>query len=241
VQRPILLFALACLLLSLTLTPSRSSARQLSSTKGSAAATLEQEVLKEINLARTRPAEYAAYLEQLRPMFNGKEYRRPGMPGLLTQEGAPALEEAISALRAAKPAPALTLSQGMRSGAFLLVTDQAGTDTTGHKGNDGSFCEQRAQRFGKWQEPIGENLSYGSDTARERVLTLLIDDGFANRNHRKRLLDPSFHVTGIACGDHKLGAMCVITLAGGFTDGPAKLTLPAAKTLAPAPSGARKF
>jgi len=240
-QRPILLFALACLLLSLTFTPSRSSARQLSSTKGSAAAALEQDVLKEINLARTRPAEYAAYLEQLRPMFNGKEYRRPGMPALLTQEGAQALEEAISALRAVKPAPALTLSTGMRSGAFLLVKDQAGTDTTGHKGNDGSFIEQRSQRFGTWKEPIGENLSYGEDTARERVLTLLIDDGFANRNHRKRLLDPSFRVTGIACGDHKMGAMCVITLAGGFTDGPAKLALPAAKTLSPAPSGARKF
>jgi hypothetical protein len=65
-------------------------------------------------------------------------------------------------------------------------------------------------------EPIGENLSYGTDTARERVLTLLIDDGFANRAHRKRLLDPSFHVTGIACGDHKLSALCVITLTCGF-------------------------
>ncbi|HWS87413.1 MAG TPA: CAP domain-containing protein [Pyrinomonadaceae bacterium] len=239
-QRPVLLFALVSLLLSLTFTPSRSSARQLSSTKGSAAAALEQEVLREINLVRTRPAEYAAYLEQLRPYFKGKEYTRPGMPGLLTQEGSQALEEAISALRAAKPAPALTASQGMRSGALLLVKDQMGTDTTGHKGRDGSFCEQRTQRFGAWQEPIGENLSYGSDTARERVLTLLIDDGFANRAHRKRLLDASFRVAGIACGDHKMGAMCVITLAGGFTDGPSKMALPA-KTLAPVPSGARKF
>ena len=240
-RRPVPLFALACLLLSLTLIAPGSSARQLSSTKGSAAAALEQEVLKEINFARTRPAEYAAYLEQLRPYFNGKEYRRPGMPGLLTQEGTQALDEAISFLRAARPAPALTLSQGMRSGAFELVKDQTGTDTTGHRGRDGSFCEQRAQRFGSWQEPIGENLTYGADTARERVLTLLIDDGFANRGHRKRLLDATFRVAGVACGDHKLGAMCVITLAGGFTDGPAKTTLPAAKTLSPVPSGARRF
>ena len=239
--RPILVFALACLFLSLTLTPSRSSARQLSSTKGSAAAALEQEVLKEINLARTRPAEYAAYLEQLRPYFKGKEYTRPGMPGLLTREGTQALDDAIGFLRAARPAPALSLSQGMRSGAFELVREQAGTDSTGHKGRDGSFCEQRTQRFGSWQEPIGENLSYGNETARERVLTLLIDDGFANRGHRQRLLNAAFRVAGVACGDHKLGAMCVITLAGGFNDG-AKAAQPAAKSAAPSlPAGARRY
>lgn len=239
-QRPILVFALVCLLLSLTFTPTNSSARQLPSTKGAAAATLEDEVLKEINLARTRPAEYAAYLEQLRPFFNGREYRRPGLPGLTTQEGTQALDEAISFMRAARPAPALSMSQGMRSGAHELVKDQTGTDTTGHKGKDGSLCEQRALRFGTWQEPIGENLSYSNDTARERVLTLLIDDGVANRGHRKRLLDASFRVVGVACGDHKLGAMCVITLAGGFTDGTPRTTLPI-KTLSPVPAGARRF
>jgi uncharacterized protein YkwD len=242
VQRPCLLFALAfvCLLLSLTFNTAGSSAQQLTSAKGTAAAALEQEILKEINLARTRPAEYAAHLVELRPYFKGKEYARPGMRGLLTQEGTQALDEAIGALRAARPAPALTLSRGMYSGAHLLVKDQAGTDLTGHKGKDGSYCEQRAQRFGTWREPIGENLSYGSDTARERVLTLLIDDGFANRNHRKRLLDASFRVAGVACAEHKLGAMCVITLAGGFTDGTApKAAQPAGKTLVP--SRARRF
>ena len=240
-RRPIPLFALACLLISLTLIAPGSSARQLSSTRGAAAAALEQEVLKEINLARTRPAEYAAYLEQLRPYFNGKEYRRPGMPGLLTQEGRQALDEAISFLRSLKPAPALTLSQGMRSGAFELVREQAGTDATGHKGKDGSFCEQRAQRFGTWKEPIGENLTYGNDTARERVLTLLIDDGFANRGHRKRLLDASFRVAGVACGDHKLGAMCVITLATDFAEGGAAKTAQPAGKKTTIPAGAKRF
>ena len=121
------------------------------------------------------------------------------------------------------------------------MKEQVGTDAMGHKGKDGSFCEQRTQRFGTWKEPIGENLSYGTDTARERVLTLLIDDGVTNRGHRKRLLDPSFHVVGVACGDHKLGAMCVITLAGGFTDGAPRMALPAVKTLSPVPAGAKRF
>ena len=235
---PLVVFAVISLLTSAS---HGTAARQLSASKSAAAAALEQEVLREINLVRTRPADYAAYLEQLRPLFVGMEYRQPGRPRLVTAEGIRALEDAISALRAAKPVPALTLSRGMCSGARELVKDQAGTDVTGHKGHDGSFCEQRAQRFGTWAEPIGENLSYGEDTARERVLTLLIDDGFANRNHRKRLLDASYKVAGIACGDHKLGAMCVITLAGGFSDG-VKAAQPAAKSAAPAlPSGAKRF
>ena len=50
-------------------------------------------------------------------------------------------------------------------------------------------------------------------------MTLLIDDGFTDRGHRTRLLSPDFKVAGVSCGDHaQLGVMCVITLAGGYTD-----------------------
>ena len=243
-RRPRLLLSLVAIALFCLLAPDtrRTSARQLATSKAAAAAALEQEVLREINLARTRPAEYASFLEQLRTRFDGRQYKRPGRPGLLTEEGVRALDEAIGFLRVAKPLPALTLSRGMCSGARALVIDQEGKDVTGHRGSDGSFCEQRAQRFGTWTEPIGENLSYGDDTARERVITLLIDDGFANRNHRKRIFDASFKVAGIACGDHKLGAMCVITLAGGFADGAKAAQQPAGKTVTPpTPSGARRF
>ena len=234
------LFACA-LILSVSAVPPRTGAQQPVSMKAGTTAALEQDIVSEINLARTRPAEYAAYLEQLRPLFAGKEYRRPGKAGILTEEGTKALDEAISFLRAARPAPTLTLSLGMCSGARELVKEQSASGATGHQGADGSFCEQRSGRYGSWTAPIGENLSYGDDSARERVITLLIDDGFASRGHRKRLLDPAYKVAGVACGGHKLGAMCVITLAGGFNDGPNRTTLPAAKTLSPAPGGARRF
>lgn len=228
------------LLLCLAATPDAGSAQQPVAAKTGVSAALEQDIVGEINLVRTRPAEYADYLEKLRPYFSGKEYAPPGRPGLMTEEGTQALDEAIAFLRAAKPAPALTLSLGMCSGARELVKEQSATGATGHRGADGSFCEQRAQRFGSWTDPIGENLSYGADSARERVITLLIDDGFVSRGHRKRLLDPVFKVAGVACGDHKLGAMCVITLAGGFTEGAAKNARPAAKSTT-VPAGARRF
>ncbi len=239
---PRLVYALALLF---TFAALQAPAQQLVTGNAASFASLEQEVLQEINLARTAPARYADYLEQTRPLFVGKELRRPGQSSLLTQEGTVALEEAVRFLRAAKPLPPLGLSKGMCAGAKELVNDQGSTGATGHKGADGSFCEARVERFGTWADPIGENLSYGTQTARERIITLLIDDGVANRGHRQRIFDPRFKVAGVACGTHKEGPLCVVTFAGGFNERAAPRQQPA-NTKSPAtkrqtPSGATQF
>jgi uncharacterized protein YkwD len=198
----------------------------------------EKELLDEINAARTRPSEYAAYLEQLKPLYKGNSLHRPGRQALTTNEGVKAVDEAIQFLRAAKPLPPLEVSGGMCFGAGLLTSDMQKSGQTGHKGSDGSFCEDRVAKFGSWSSPIGESISYGKLAARDRVLNFLIDDGVSNRNHRKRLLDPTFKVAGVSCGDHNaMGGVCVITLAGGFKDSTA-----GAKAGDPAkPKGAIKF
>ncbi|HEV3469293.1 MAG TPA: CAP domain-containing protein [Pyrinomonadaceae bacterium] len=220
-RAPFVLLAFCALALTLPPATAGPRAQQLAiNTPASSYAPLEQEIVREINLARTRPAEYAAYVAQFRPHYKGRELRLPGKTALVTEEGVGALEEAVRVLSSVKPVPALEVSQGMCSGAKALAAEQASSGATGHKGADGSFCEQRVERFGAWAAPIGENLSYGDETARERVISFLIDDGFANRNHRNRLLSPTFKVVGVACGGHKLGAVCVITLAGGFTQKP---------------------
>ncbi len=212
-------FIFACVLVALCSLPFNiSNARDGMTADGNAFSTLEQDVLRELNLARARPAEYAAYLEQWRPYFDGKNLKQPGKNMMTTEEGVAALDEAIRYLRAARPIGPLEMSQGMCSGARVLVSDQGVTGLTGHKGAKGDFCEQRSQQFGIWQDPIGENLSYGNDTARERVIALIIDDGVASRGHRKHIFDPAYKVAGIACGNHKLGNMCVITFAKGFSE-----------------------
>lgn len=179
---------------------------------------LETEILQEINRARANPAGYAAYLDQLKPHFNGKEFKLGERLTMTTQEGVAVVEEAARFLRSTPPVSQLAMSRGMCSGARVLVGDQATSGITGHKGGDGSFCEQRVERYGSWNAPIGENLSYGNDSARDRVVSLIVDDGVANRGHRKRIFDPAYKVAGVACGTHQLGTMCVITFAGGFTD-----------------------
>jgi len=179
----------------------------------------EQDLLNEINEARARPQAYASYLEKLKPLFNGNEYKSSAGKVFATQEGWSAVDEAIKFLRDARPIGPLTASQGLCLAALAHVKDQSSTGATGHQSADSTLIEQRVKPFGSWQGVIGENLTYGDESARERLLTWLIDDGFASRGHRKRLMSSDYKVAGISCGPHpQFGSMCVIELAGGFTD-----------------------
>ena len=60
------------------------------------------------NQARTEPTSLVPYLEAMLPKFEGKILKRPELGvDLMTEEGAAAVEEAIAALKAQKPLPAL--------------------------------------------------------------------------------------------------------------------------------------
>ena len=181
--------------------------------------TAEQDVLNEINQLRAHPEVYVPYLEGLKPLFKGKEYRQGGGAALSTSEGWAAVEDAIRFLRSTKPQGPLGVSPGLCLAASSHVKDQGATGATGHKGANSAFIEERVKPFGIWQGGIGENLSYGRESARERVLTWLIDDGFASRGHRIRMLSGDYKVAGLSCGPHpEFGTMCAMTLAGGFSD-----------------------
>lgn len=178
----------------------------------------ERDLLNEINQARANPQVYAGYLEKLKPRFKGKQYTTETLD-VQTQEGWAAVEDAINFMRAAKPLGPLSASDGLYLAASSHVKDQSASGATGHAGADKMLIEERVKPFGSWQGDIGENLTYGNESARERLLTWLIDDGFANRNHRKRVMGANYKVAGISCGPHpEYGAMCVLALAGGFTD-----------------------
>ena len=185
---------------------------------------VEQDLLNEINKARAEPQVYAGYLEKLKPLFKGKMYTAEGMEnGLETQEGWDAVEDAIKFMRAAKPLGPLSASEGLRLAAVTHVKDQSASGSTGHAGADKMLIEERVKPFGAWQGGIGENLVYGSESARERLLTWLIDDGVKARGHRRRVMSDDYKVAGVSCGPHpEFGAMCVLALAGGFTDTAAK-------------------
>ena len=177
-------------------------------------------VLAELNLARTDPAGYASKLEAMRGWYQGRTRVCPSGLHLITKEGLPALDEAIAFLKAQAPCSAVTLSPGLSRAAADHVRDQGSTGSTGHSGSDGSLPAQRMERHGRWQHTCGENIAYGASAA-EVVIELLIDDGVSDRGHRINIYRPGYHTVGIALGPHpQFRTMCVMDLAGGYTDAP---------------------
>jgi len=209
-------FALCCLLAAIVCL--NSPHRVLSQTSKASLSPTEQEVLNEINQARAHPEVYAKYLEALKPLFKEKEYRPAGRQAIVTAEGWAAVEDAIKYLRAAKPQLPLSISNGLCLAAVSHVKDQSSSGKVGHQSQSGVITD-RVKTFGTWHGKIAENLSYGNESARDRVLDWLMDDGTPNRGHRNSLLSDNFKVVGISCGSHpEFGSMCALPLAGGFMD-----------------------
>jgi uncharacterized protein YkwD len=175
-------------------------------------------VIKEMNLARTEPALYAGFLQEMRPHFNGNILAMPGRTMLRTKEGAGAVDEAISFLRSTPARAPLALSHGMCRGAADHCADQA-SGGFGHGGSDRSNPAERMSRYGSWSTLWGENVSYGKTTAREIVIALIIDDGLSGRKHRQNIFNPTFNYAGAAFGPHATyRTVCSIDFAGGYAE-----------------------
>ena len=179
----------------------------------------EQEVLDEINLARANPTEYARYVSDFKKLYKGNDIYFTDGSSIVTNEGTAAVEEAIRFLRSAKPESPLQVRNGLVLAARTHLLDLLKTGKSGHRGSDGSVPEDRINRFGSWRETVGENIVYKSRSARENVISLIIDDGTANRGHRKNIFKSAYRVIGVAqAGEPKTSSMCVITFAGDFVD-----------------------
>lgn len=177
----------------------------------------EMAVVKELSWARTAPREYAQFLRELRPFYEGKRFKRPNL-SILTEEGPAALEEAIAYLEKAKPIGPLRWNDGLSRAARDHVRDQGRTRETGHRGTTGSTLQKRLHKHGLPLSTFGEVISYSLESPRMTAIQLLIDDGVANRGHRHLIFNPDFHAAGAATGPHlEFEAMTVVDFADGFT------------------------
>jgi uncharacterized protein YkwD len=180
---------------------------------------LENAIVHEINMARTAPKDYASLLEQSKKYYDKKTLRLPGKTPILTKEGVRAVVEAIRFLPPLYTLPPLIPSEGMSLGARDHVKDQASSGTGQHTGSDGSQPSNRVNRYGIWEKSIGENISFGSDQARDIMMGLIIDDGVPSRGHRKNIFHPDFRVIGVACSPHPTyRTVYVITFAGRYKE-----------------------
>lgn len=189
-------------------------------TRASFLSPLEQEIINEMNLARTEPQKYAAFVTEFKSYYKGNLLTYPGAKqGIVTAEGVPAVDEAITFLQTAKPLPAMTVTLGPYLAAKDHARDLSLKGITGHRGSDGSSPNARLDRYGRWEGVVGENIVYEVRTAREIVIGLIVDDGTQNRGHRRNIFDPNHHITGVSISDSTAnGAKCVITYVGGYQD-----------------------
>jgi uncharacterized protein YkwD len=172
------------------------------------------EIHNETNLVRQDPAAYAVHLEAMLPRFDGMMMEREERPLLRTEEGAVAVQEAISALRARTPVQSLGWSRGLAGAAADHVKDQGPIGGVEHYGTDGSDPARRAERRGRWVSGMAENIAYGENPAREVVIQLLVDDGVPDRGHRNNILDGNWAIEGVACGPHRdYRQICVMNYA----------------------------
>jgi len=161
-------------------------------------------VLREVNMARMHPREYALILAA--QQGNAQGGRSP-------------YSEAINFLNHTRPLPPLAFSNGLSMGAMAQVLGQGETGATGHFGDDHSSPWDRMKRFGRWLGTAGENISYGIANPRQIVVSLIVDANVGNRGHRRNIFSRDFGVAGVACGPHaRYGTMCVMDFAGAFVE-----------------------
>ena len=162
-------------------------------------AKLENDVLEEINKARTNPKEYAEkYL----------------LPYVKNGSASAAMKECINEMKAMQPLPPLKCGKGLALAAQEWVRLQGPSEYIGHDMNLwvrlAKYCY-----FGYY----GENISYGYNNARKIVIQLLEDDKVPGREHRKTILSRAFTHVGIGCGTHKrYSYMCVQDFAERYKD-----------------------
>ncbi len=180
---------------------------------------LERGIMTEMNKARANPQAYAKILTDWRQRFRGRRARLAPHLFLETKEGPGAVDEAIEALKKTAPAPKLKLSNGLVAAARDQVNYQGKLGLVGHSGKNRSTPFERMNRYGRWLQAAGENISYGASSPGAVVRDLIVDDGVPDRSHRVNMFRKDYRIAGVACGPHKTyRIMCVIGYAAAYQE-----------------------
>lgn len=177
------------------------------------------DVLAEINFARSHPAEYAGELRQYRRAFDGRLVHMQGETGdVLTREGVAAVDEAIAVLKNQQPLPPLALSALLAAAALAMASEQGMAGTIGHISAGGRTPGQRVTDRGGGPY-VAETIAYGSLSPAAVVRQLIVDDSVADRGHRKVIFDARLRFAGVGCAPHPAWRLVCITDYGRTADG----------------------
>ena len=172
------------------------------STTGVSASAFELSIIDEINLMRSNPKDYA------------EKYIKPQ----ITSSSSSYWTSCVSDMSKITSLGKLSYAEGLYKLAKAHSSTQGQTTNTGHDRTNGDSFSDAVKKYGRYSY-VGENISYGKDTARGIVIQLLVDDGVESLGHRLNLLNTRFESVGVSYDTHKrYRVMCVMDFAAGWTD-----------------------
>jgi uncharacterized protein YkwD len=167
---------------------------------------VENQLLEELNFARTQPQAYAQRL-LLQPITDWEEQLDPEERAL----DAGAFAEAVEFLMHQQPLNPLRADDTLAAAALDHVARQGASGDVGHEGGEGEPMENRLRRHGVRRSWTAENIAYGPRTPQDVVRELIIDQGVPDRGHRVNIFTPQLTEAGVGCGPHvDYDFMCVI-------------------------------
>ena len=160
-----------------------------------------QEVLDEINFARTKPSEYAAKLERISSTLSGRKVK-VGKSTMKLKEGSAIFDETIQYLLNIGQMEPLELCDGLSESANELLSIliiQEGVDMSDFN-LDIYDLEHRLDHFGVYFGEFNEIIDYGSFDPEFVVVNFLLSDGDDTRNDRHTIMNPLMKYCGITSG-----------------------------------------
>jgi hypothetical protein len=160
-----------------------------------------EQVISEINLARTKPSEYAAKLERISSTLQGRKVK-VGKSIMKLKEGAAIFDETIQYLLNIGHMEPLELCEGLSESANELLSIliiQEGVDMSDFN-LDIYDLEHRLDHFGVYFGEFSELIDYGSFDPEFIVVNFLLSDGDETRNDRHTVMNPLMKYCGITSG-----------------------------------------
>ena len=160
-----------------------------------------QEVIDEINFARTKPSEYAAKLERISSTLTGRKVK-VGKSTMKLKEGMAIFDETIQYMLNIGSMEPLELCDGLSESANELLSIliiQEGVDMSDFN-LDIYDLEHRLDHFGVYFGEFNELIDYGSFDPEFVVVNFLLSDGDETRNDRHTIMNPLMKYCGITSG-----------------------------------------
>jgi uncharacterized protein YkwD len=177
-------------------------------------------ILAENNRLRADPQSYIPFLqENMKYISEDKILRKPGKVAVQLREGVEAYKNAIKFLQRQKPLDTLTYDERLSNAALDFANYLGSTGIVTNLDKAGNNAGDRIENYCEWDKVCGESIDYGSQTAQEVFISLLIDDGIEEKSNRLNLFQDDFKYIGIGIAKHRdYGTVIVIDYVGGIRD-----------------------